>query len=114
MRQLIVILAFAAHAGATDYSFTKKIHPGDLQAQIVAGGITVEHIGCSGNKCTVFNASADPSAIIAAYVFMDPMVKVQTNRTAAIALVKKLRASTATQAEKDELLGRLSFMLLGE
>lgn len=114
MRQLAIVLLLAANAEAKDYAFTKKVFAGDLQAQIRASGITLDHIICSENNCKVINASADPAAVIAAYVYTDPVQKMRDNRTAAIALVKKLRASTATQAEKDELLGRLAFMLLSE
>lgn len=111
---IMALLLMSSIAGATDYKFNKKVQPSDLQDQIVAAGITLDAISCAKTACTVWNASADPSAVIASYVYVDPALKIQSNKAAAIALVKKLRVSTATQAEKDELLSRLAFIILGQ
>lgn len=111
---LFLVLVLASKAEAKDYKFVKKIMNSDLQNELLAAGITVDSIGCEDNRCIAYNASADPSAVIAAYVYVDPDIKRRNNRAAAVALVKKLRAATATQADKDDLLGRLAFILLSE
>lgn len=112
---IILLLLLASPSWAGNYKFHKRVDPAAVAAKIRAAGISADKVSCDGNdECAVYNASADPSSVIASYVYIPPVPVAADNRAAAIILVKKLRASTATQAEKDELLGRLAFMLLAE
>lgn len=112
MKTLLVLL-LASVARATDYPIAKQIYPSDLQAQIIAAGMTLDGIHCVSGNCVAYNVSADPSAVIAAYVYVAP-----TPPGASISLVGPLvialRGGTATQAQKDQLLALLVAILLGK
>lgn len=101
-------------ARADDYWFKKKIDAGEFQSQLKAAGITCDYVVCSEDNCRIANVSADPAAVISAYVYVDPLIAIRNNRLRAIVLVKKLRADTITVDEQKELLGRLALILLSQ
>jgi hypothetical protein len=110
---MAVMMAAPVVAMAADYTFAiSPVDAGKLQLDIQTSGITLSHITCSSGNCTAYNASADPAAVVAAYVHVDPVQERATNLAAALALYDKLVAQTITAAEKDELLRLLVLLLL--
>ena len=112
--KIIALLFLSVSAGAADYPFNKKVDPSALQSQIVAAGIKTDGISCKGTKCTIFNASADPTSIVAGYAYDDPSLAAKANMANITNLVKLLRAGTASQAQKDQLLSLLVTVLLSK
>jgi hypothetical protein len=101
---------------SNDVHFQKRIDPGALQAQLIAGGFAIRYIDCSVDNCTIHmqpTETKDPMPIVGKYVYVDPWLerqkKVDTMRT----LYSKWQDGTITPEEKDDLLKRLAAHVLG-
>lgn len=67
----LAVLALAARGYALNCPFTKAVEVGQLTAEISAAGYSVDHVECSGQRCTAFmgpGAATCPSDVIAAHV----------------------------------------------
>ncbi len=119
MKYLAALLVLAVTANAAgNYKIPTASSKASVAAQLQASGITYTNLVCDGvSSCGIDNASADPTSVFPDTENTTPAVVISaqaTNRQQAFSLVKLLRAGTATQAQKDELLGRLAFILLGQ
>lgn len=114
---LVVAMLFSPiSAYCREVKFSKSLDMAKLESDLRAAGFNVKHTTCSGINCSLILADSetkDPSAIIAAMPPASDMVELgRAAREQAIALAKKLKAGTATPAEKDVLLLRLCYLLL--
>lgn len=95
-------------APAGNFSFTKKINPDVFQSQLISAGFNVDHISCSGDHCWIAWGSGgekkDPTPIITAHVYADPIVEDKKDREQISLLGAKLKAGTITPQEKDQIL----------
>ena len=107
------LVSFASVAFASPYPFDKRVNLDILQQELKDGGFNVDHIRCSGTKCTIFwgagGEAKNPAAIINNHQYIDLEKQRAEQRDSMRALADKWRQGTITPAEKDELL--LKFIL---
>ena len=114
MTILALLFCLASPTKAADFSFKKQVNTALLKQELFAAGIQYSKLTCRENDCVIANPSKDPAAVVKAHVYKDPFKVLNENRDTALQLFLKLRAGTATQAEKDELLEKLAFILVGQ
>ncbi len=117
MKILIIAALFALPARAREVQFERMVNPSLLKQELISSGFAIDYIQANiriGGGVIVMpdSETKDPSAVIAAHIVPDTEGARTTARTQAIALAKKLKAGTASAAEKDALLLRLCFLLL--
>jgi hypothetical protein len=114
-RTLLLLLLLPAMLSAREVHFNKLINPHILLSELKAAGFlfTPNNIICQGTKCILYlddREAKDPSAIIAAHVYVDLRTQEKVRRDAIVALIKKWKAGTITAQEKDQLI--LDFLVL--
>lgn len=114
---IAVAAAFPASAAEFNYSITdtRFISPEKLQSDLRAGGFSVAGISCAGRKCSVTASDAKMANRSGSTVkFAAITAAAAEPYESAKALSGKLKAGTATPAEKDRLLLLLAQLLLSD
>lgn len=113
----LFLFALAAPVLAIDYPCNKKMDTWEFHKQVLAVGFTLDGVGCSDEfHCVIYNASKDPAAVCAAYIYaaVDRPVQVANNRKAAVALLQQVCTPFPTGIATTDLLCRLGFMLIAQ
>ena len=117
---MLLLLATAASAERAHVFFVPVANPNmaALADELQAANFSFIFIsGPAGNKpgpaslTMPDSETKDPSAVIAAHVWADPSEQRDTLRNRIVLLAKKVRDGNANQAEKEELLWRLTMYL---
>lgn len=110
---LALSLLFPAAASAAQFSFNKHVEPGLLFEQLRAAGFTPESMQCAGDNCKLtYQGAGNPQAVINAHVYVNPETQHAQRVDQLKTLAKKVKAGTATQQEKDDLLVLLVRLLV--
>jgi hypothetical protein len=110
--RVILLLLLCAPLDAREVRINKKTNIERLEADLRAAGFQIEYSACAEASCTMVlpdSEKKDPSAIIAAHTYIDPAIEKDRMRL----LAKKWKDGAITDAEKDELLKFLVWMMLG-
>lgn len=115
---LAVLAVVAGNASAAEYKFVnahaRVVSQARLVKELSAAGFTMVSSAClDGESCSVTVSDkkmADPSKAAASFAAITK--KAAGGYDTAVALAAKLSAGTATQAEKDRLLGLLAEIVL--
>ena len=95
-------------------ALTRPVDGGQLRTELEKAGCIVDESRTVGADLYLKASGCNAQEILDAHVDSDPIALSKTARTQAIALAKKLKAGTITNAEKDALLLRLCFILLSQ
>ena len=112
-----VIMLGAANVQARVHTYASKGDPAGVEKTLRAAGFSVIRTECNATSCNLYmpdSETKDPAPTIAAFAAVDQAALMATARNQAIALAKKLKAGTISDAEKDALLLRLCFLLLSQ
>ena len=107
----IALIIFPVSLWASNHKFNKKIISHELQEELISKGFNVDTItGLKDAHEIVWGPGGetkDPTAIIDAYIYIDPAIMAATRKASITMLVAKLRAKTITNLERDELLDKI-------
>jgi len=114
--KILLLLMLAIPSYSEVIQLNKDVDGGQLRTELEAAGCTVAEGGTmvSGRTLILNATGCDATPVIAAHVPIDRKDRAKTAASQALALAKKLKAGTATNAEKDALLLRLCFILLSQ
>ncbi len=115
---LVLVVSLGGAVYAKEYVFSKVVDPSNLASELSDAGIPNAIVSRSGSTGKVIYADsivADPAPIVAAHVYVDPRSVNATRRARVKTLAHWLKDGTGlTAAEKDELLIKLTILVLGE
>ena len=119
MKLLILALLASQGAFAREVKFNRRVDLTGLEADLKSQGFAVKHILCAGSSCSITmpdSETKDPMPIVNAQPAPLTNEEIDAQRRARLQAVKelvgKLRAGTATQAERDQLLAMLVRVVL--
>lgn len=122
MKPLFLLALLSLPAQARQFDFVKQVNADVLQSELVAVSFAVQGINCSGapayDRCSIFmpdSEAKDPSAVVAAHVYVDQAAKVTLRKSQLRTLALKLKNNNAamTQTDRDNLMLLIVYFLQG-